>query len=158
MCMPALALVGGIVSAVGSLAVGQANANAANAQAAMYERQAQAERAQAQFNSERQREKGIKMLATQRAGFLGNGVALSGSALDVLLDTTRENELDVSAIKYNAEIKAQNFEMQADSYKAKASAARMAGLFGAISPIIRGAGGADFAGSSFGGTSLEDES
>jgi hypothetical protein len=147
MCVMALGLIGGLVSAVGSMASGAAQANAANAQAAAYDRQAAAERIQANYNADRQRDKSIKLISSQRAAFGASGVDMSsGSPLDVIADTTRETELDVSAIRWNGEIKAQNFEMQAGASRAKASAAQTGGLFGAISPLIKGFGG-DFGGS-----------
>lgn len=155
MCMMAMGLIGGLVSAMGSLASGAAQANAANAQAAAYDRQAAAERQQAAFNADRQQEKSIKLLSTQRASFLAAGVSLQGSPLDVIADTTRETELDVSAIKYNGEIKAQNFEMQAQAFRAKADAAQTGAAFGALSPLIKGFSGGDFGGDFGGSTALE---
>lgn len=154
MCMAALGIVGALVSGIGSIASGAAQANAANAQAAAYERQAAAERQQAAFNADRQQEKSIKLLSSQRASFLGAGVSLQGSPLDVIADTTRETELDVSAIRYNGEIKAQNFEMQAAAMHAKADAASTGGLIGALSPMIKGIGGG-FSGDFGGSTSLD---
>lgn len=155
MCMMALGLIGGLVSAVGSIAAGQAQANSARAQAAVYDRQAAAERLQADYNAKIQRDRSIRLMSQQRAGFLSAGLALQGSPLDVIADTTRETELDVSAIRFNGEIKAQNFETQAAAYRVKADSAEQAGFIGALSPIIRGFGG----GSNFSfatGTSLED--
>lgn len=155
MCMMALGLIGGLVSAIGSVAAGAAQANAANAQAAAYQRQAAAERQQAAFNAERQQQKEIKIISTQRASYLAAGVSLQGSPMDTIADTTREGELDVAAIKYNGEIKAQNFEAQAASFRAKASAAEAGGAIGAISPLIKGFSGG-MGGDFSGGTTLDD--
>lgn len=156
MCMMALGLIGGLVSAVGSMAAGAAQANAANAQASAYQRQAQAERIQAAYNADRQRDKSIKLLSSQRASYLAAGVSVSsGSPLDIIADTTRETEMDVAAIKFNGEIKAQNFEAQAAAMRAKADAAEQGGMIGAIAPVIKGFSGS-FGGGSFGGTSVED--
>jgi len=65
--------------------------------------------------------------------------------------------LDTQAIKYNGEIKAQNFEMQAQLFRSKAQGQEVAGAFGAISPLIKGFGGGGGGGYggdfSFGGSS-----
>lgn len=160
MCMMAIGIIGGVVSAIGAIAGAQAQANAANAQAAAYQRQAALERQQAAFNADQQESKAIRLISKQRAGFLAAGVSIMGTPMDVIEDTTRETDLDVQAIKYNGEIKAQNFEMQAAAFKAKADAAQTAGFFGAISPLIKGfggiaGGGGDF---SFGGSTSVDDS
>jgi len=154
----ALGIIGGVISAMGSIMAGQASANAANAQAAAYQRQAAAERQQAEFNANMQQEKAIKLISTQRAGYLAAGVSLQGSPLDAIADTTRQTDLDVQAIKYNGEIKAQNFEAQALAFKAKADAAQTSGIVGAISPLIKGFGGMGGSDFSFGGgTSVGDD-
>ena len=159
MCMMALGIIGAVVGAVGSIAAGAAQAQAANAQAAAYQRQAALERQQAAFNADQQESKAIRLISHQRAGFLSAGVSIMGTPMDVIEDTTRETDLDVQAIKYNGEIKAQNFEMQAAAFRAKADAAQTAGLFGAVSPLIKGFGGVsggagDF---SFGGSTSVDD-
>lgn len=158
MCMMALGIIGGVVGAIGSLATAGANAQAANAQAAAYQRQAMLERQQAAFNADQQESKAIRLISKQRAGFLAAGVSLMGTPMDVIEDTTRETNLDVQAIRYNGEIKAQNFEMQAAAFRAKADAAQTAGVFGAISPLIKGFSGISGGDFSFGGSTSVDDS
>lgn len=159
MCLPALALVGGIVSGIGAMAGASAQANTANAQAAAYERQAAAERMTAQFNADRQLSKNMGLLSQQRTAYLAAGLSLEGSPTDVIEDTARETQIDVEAIKWNGDIKAQNFEAQRDIFKMKADSAMTAGIFGAISPVIKGfsgtfgVGGGDY----YGGRTVLDE-
>jgi hypothetical protein len=159
MCGPALGLIGGLVSAVGSIASGAAQQSAANAQASAYERQAYNERQAALYNASRQREKAVELIAQQRVGFLDTGISLMGTPMNILEDTTTETEMDVAAIKYNGEIKAQNFEMQADIYRMKGENAMMGGLIGSIAPVIKGFGGTPDTASpfapTFGGSNLE---
>lgn len=155
MCMMALGLIGGIVSAVGSMAAASAQANAANQQAAAYERQAAIERQTGEYEAARQRDKSIRLISQQKVGYLSAGVGLQGTPLDIIADTTRETELDVSAIRYNHEVKAQNFQAQAGVFRAKADAAMVGGAFGAISPLIKGFGGGGGFGGDFGGTSFD---
>jgi uncharacterized membrane protein YgcG len=159
----ALGIIGAVVGAAGSLVSGMMAAQQSQQQAAIYERQAAAERAQAAFNAQQQEDKAIKIISSQRTAMLGAGVSLAGTPSDVLLDTTRMASLDNQAIKYNGEIKAQNFEMQAQLFRSKAAGQQVAGAFGAISPLIKGfgggGGGGGFGGGdfSFGGSSNVDE-
>jgi hypothetical protein len=157
--MMALGIIGGVVGAIGSIVSAQASASATNAQAAAYERQAALERQQAAFNASQQQDKAVSLISKQRTAMLASGVSLSGTPTDVLIDTTNQTDLDVQAIKYNGEIKAQNFEAQAGALRAKASAQQTAGAFGAISPLIKGFGGLSSGGGdfSFGGSSNIDE-
>ena len=154
----ALGIIGAVVGAVGSIVSAQASANASQQQANAYARQAMLEREQANYNADQQQSKAIKLISSQRASMLAAGVSLQGTPTDVLVDTTQQTDLDVQAIRYNGEIKAQNFEMQANALRAKASAQETAGAFGAISPLIKGfgggGGGSDF---SFGGSSSVDD-
>jgi hypothetical protein len=153
MCMMALGLIGGLVSAAGSMAAASAQADAANQQAAAYERQAAIERQTAFYESERQRDKSIQLIAKQRLGYLSAGVGLQGTPLDIIADTTRQTELDVAAIRYNGEVKATNFETQAAIFRTKADNAKQAGAIGALSPIIKGFSGGGGGGG--GGTSFD---
>ena len=156
--MMALGIIGGVIGAIGSIASAQASANATNAQAAAYERQAALERQQAAYNASQQQDKAVALISQQRTAMLASGVSLYGTPTDVLVNTTNQTDLDVQAIKYNGEIKAQNFESQAGALRAKASAQQTAGAFGAISPLIKGFGGASSGGDfSFGGSSSVED-
>lgn len=141
MCVAALGLIGALASAAGSIVGGMAQQQAANAQAAVYTQQAEAERLTSQYNANRQQEKAVRLIAQQRGGLLANGIALDGSALDLIDDTTKQTELDVAAIRWNGELKARNFETQAAAYEAKGDAAMVGGIIGAIAPTIKGFGG-----------------
>lgn len=160
MCVAALGLIGAVISGIGSVVGGVMQAQQAQQQAAIYDRQAAAERAQAAYNAGRQQDKSIALMSRQRASYLAAGVAIdSGTPMDIIEDTARETSLDVQAIKYNGEIKAQNFEMQADLFRTKADSAMVGGIFGGIAPVIKGFGGGESAGFTpvyGGGTSFED--
>jgi hypothetical protein len=54
-----------------------------------------------------------RLRGEQRAQYSKAGVTMSGSALDVLADTTMQGERDALAIRYGAEIKANNYGIQA---------------------------------------------
>lgn len=157
MCVMALGIIGAVVGAAGSVMSGMMAAQASQQQAQAYERQAALERQQAAYNADQQQHKAIKLLSSQRAAFLGAGVSLAGTPTDVIVDTTQQTDLDVQAIKYNGEIKAQNFEMQARALRTKAEGQQIGGFFGALSPLIKGASGFSGGDFSFGGSTNVDE-
>lgn len=138
MCAPAMAVIGGIVSGVGSLVSGMQQAQALEQQAAWQQRQAVIEEQRGKYESERERDRARRLISRQRAGFLSAGVSLEGTPEDIIADTTAETELDVQAIRYGAQIRADNHRAQAAMTSASASQARTGAIFGAISPIIGG--------------------
>lgn len=159
MCFPAM--LGGLVSAIGSVVSAAGAKQQADSQSAIYKQQAATERMTAKYNSERQNDKSIKLINTQRAAFLTAGVSPGyGSAFDVGKDTTREATLDVEAIKWNGELKAQHYDMLAQAEKLKGDNAMAGGLIGALSPLLKGGGGGaggggDGGGGGYGGTNFD---
>jgi hypothetical protein len=152
-------VLGSVVSAVGAMAGAQAQAQASRAQAEAYQRQALLERQQADFNAREQEHKAIKLISQQRSSYLSAGVSLYGTPMDVIDDSTKQSDLDVQAIRYNGEIKAQNFDMQARALNVKAQGQEQAGAIGAIAPLIKGIGGAAGGGGGFdfgGSTAVDD--
>ena len=124
------------------MAGAQASANASRAQAEAYQRQAMLERQQADFNAREQEHKAIKLYIAAEVGLSVGGCLACGTPTDVIDDSTMQSDLDVQAIRYNGEIKAQNFDMQARALNIKAQGQQQAGAFGAIAPLIKGIGGA----------------
>lgn len=149
-------LIGTAVSAAAGMAQANAQASSQQAQAAIYERQAQIERQTAEYEAQRQREKGARLAGKQRAAFLASGVSLAGTPTDIIADSTRENELDVSAIRYNGTIKSQNFSDQAKIYRVAAGNTKSAGALSALAPAISGIGKIGMQGG-FGGSVYDDE-
>lgn len=147
----ALSLVGGIVSAVGSLAQANAQANAAkfNAQVAKQNRDATLEQTTNEIQD--QRSKNRRMLGAMRAAYGANGLEMSGSPLDVVSDTTTEMEYDVAKMKYIGRVKAVGYANQAKLYEAEADAARTSGIIGAASSMLGAFQGMSGGGSAFGG-------
>lgn len=146
----ALGILGGVVSAVGSLASASAQANAAkfNAQVAKQNRVAVLE--QTFTEVEDQRAKNRKMLGAMRAAYGANGLEMNGSPLDVVSDTTTEMEYDVAKTKYIGKMKAVGYANQAKLYEAEAKSAKTAGFIGAASGLLgafqgMGGGGSMFA-------------
>nr|WP_319485666.1 hypothetical protein [uncultured Cohaesibacter sp.] len=132
------AIVGAIIGAAASVMQGAMAAQSANAQAAVYDRQAQMERDKGEYEAGLQDKALTRTLGKNRATALANGLALVGTPADVIADNAVEGALDVQAIRYGAEVNATNYEMQADVSRMQGRQAMAGGVFGAISPIIKG--------------------
>lgn len=135
-----------LVSSAGAYAQGQAQASAYEANAAAAEQQARAQREKASHEAGLVRDKGQSILSTQRARYGASGVAMSGSALDVALESARKNEMDALMVKYNGEVNARMSENQASIYRSQADSAKTAGTIGAVTTLLTG--GAQIAGAS----------
>lgn len=115
-----IALVGALVSGIGTAAsIAQANAQA-DAQAELLEQQAEQMRKKGAYEAARKREEVARVQGEQRAGLTGGrGLALSGSATDVLAASGTEGLMDVGAIIANAnnaaDMKHLEARMQIDS-------------------------------------------
>ena len=136
MCIPAIGLVGGLVSAASSLAGASAQSSQFKAQAKFAERQADLERRRGSVEAARQRQIGESLFGQGIAGFAKAGVGLSGSPTAALSDLRAENELDTDRIRLNARAREDQLRFNAGLSRSRASAARTQGVFGAISPII----------------------
>lgn len=91
----------------------------AQAQAAEYNRNIDLQNAvyarfQGQQAADAQARSAAQTIATGRMGYAASGVTLdSGSAMDVLADSTRMATLDNLNLKFNAELQAKSYEAQA---------------------------------------------
>ena len=134
----ALGIVGGLISAVGSIA--QANAAAASAKynAAVAERNRRAVLAQTSGEIVDQQIKNRRMIGTIRAAYGANGFEMGGSPMDVIADTTLEQELDVAKVRFTGRMKAEGYTEQATLFKMEAKAAKTAGFIGAASGLLSG--------------------
>jgi hypothetical protein len=180
--MPAVVMVGimavgTIISAVGMYAQSRAAAKAQEDQADIAMAQARHSATVANYNADRdeenaaqvrkkgeydvelQKEKLRRLLGTQRLAFASSGVELSsGSPLEVMLQQTRDSELDIEATRYNTELEAKEYERKAwmgrysalntlktgvatqDAGYSQAGATRTAGTIAAAGTILQGAG------------------
>lgn len=151
MCLPvALAAVGGLVGAAGSVIQG-------NAQAKAYEQQARIARENArlaELQGVRELERGAReeqrfrrqqrqFQGTQRAQLAASGTQMSGSALSVLADTASGIEQDAAMLRFNTlqdkyakDVQAVNFRNEASAADANAGNARTAGRIGAFTSLL----------------------
>ena len=158
MCPPVVMLMGAAMSAVTNVAGSQAQAAGARAQedqartqAMLLRRQAEAELTTAGQAQRRKQEQLGGLLGRQRNMIAASGVEMSGSPTDVMLDTTREANLDIAALEYNAQVKAGNLnygaamqDTNAANFRQAARTAERGGVAGAISPFIGLAGNERF--------------
>ena len=136
MCVaPALlAGIGTAVSTVSTIQQGKAQAASYNNQAAVADQNAKIAGRQAEVaaqngaEEERQmRRRGAATIGTQKTAFAASGIdSGAGSAVDVINDTSAQNELDALAIRKNAANQVWNNQAEQTNYVNQASAARSA--------------------------------
>lgn len=125
-----------LVSAAGSAVSGIQGYQSSKAQAKFQERQAQIERDKGAYEASRQRDANKRAIASQRAGYLSSGIALEGSALAVIEDSTLEGSLDEQAIRYGAGIRSDNNRFGASMSRMNATSQLVGGAIGVVSPFI----------------------
>lgn len=136
MCLPALGLIGGIISGIGAMA--QANAAAAthDANKQLQERQNQIQIMSGAYKAQAKEREMKVMLGEQRAGFAANGIALSGTPLNVIEESAEEGALDVAAIRWGARLEGDNSLYQAKIEGMNAKNAKAAGVIGFLTPVL----------------------
>lgn len=88
----------------------------------------------------------LRMLAEQKVGFAKGGViTTTGTPLTVAMESAGRTAYDGVMARHNAEIKATQFESQADVFKFKAKSAKQAGKYAVGAALFSGA--TQFAGS-----------
>ena len=143
MCLPPVAmgligLAGSAVQGIGAAQAAQNEGASLDAQAQGKARDADAQKQISAYEVARTREVVQKALGGQRAGFAANGIALSGSALDVMNDTALEGELDLAAIKWNSDIKVDSLKYEKGYLEQNANVARSSAGMAFLSPVIGG--------------------
>jgi hypothetical protein len=141
MCNPmALAIAGGVVSAVGSIYGGLQQGAAYDEQATFAERQARLGGQVGAYERERLRTHHTRALASMRQQYSSSGVdPTSGSAREVIEDSTREAALDEEAVLFGAKLRADNQRFEARLARSNAQSARVGGFLGAFGDLIGGA-------------------
>lgn len=133
MCLP---LIGGIISAVGTLASASAQAASYRAQSQYAQRQAQMEQQKGAYEAARLNDQTTRRIDQMRSQYLSSGIALSGSALDVIGDSAAEASLDEQVVKYGAQVRSDNYAFESKLANMNARNAMAGGFIGALSPII----------------------
>jgi hypothetical protein len=73
-----------------------------------------------------------------RAGYAASGLALSGSAAEVLRENAIEGELDIATIRWNSGEKVKTLGYQRDVYRYNAKQERAGKALAFVSPVIGG--------------------
>lgn len=137
-----MSVIGGAVSAMGAMQQAEAEAQAHEYNAAVATRNQKIIHQQTKAAKQDQRLQNRRTLSTIRTLYGVSGFSMTGSALDVMADTKREQLLDVKRIGYKGklaeieQIDKRNLELMG------ADSARAAGSISAISAILGGVGGA----------------
>lgn len=133
-----LALIGAGISAIGAFAGAQAQAASYEAQAKFADRQSLIEGQKGAYEAQRTRDANDQALARMRGSYLTSGIALSGSALDVISDSATQASLDEQAIKYGSKIRSDNYAFESRLAKMNAGQARLGGAIGALGTLVGG--------------------
>lgn len=132
-------LAGGVMEGIGGFMQRNQAAASNEINAKGIERDIGAEREATAYTVARTREGLARTQGGARAGFAANGLALSGSAADVLRDSAIEGDLDVAAIKWSSDEKIKSMEFQAKGYRYNAAQERAAAPISFLSGVLGGA-------------------
>ncbi len=132
MCFDPITLLGAGISAAGSIASASAQSASYKAQAAYADRQAQMAAEKGNYDAAIQARSNDRQLASMRGQYLSGGVALSGSALDVLQESATQASLDEQAIRYGAQVQSDNYRFQSGLARSNAKSAMTGGYMGAL--------------------------
>lgn len=148
MCNPAaiLGIGGGVLEGIGAYQTHQTNAKSLELNAKGIDRDIGAERQATAYTIARTREGLARTQGSARAGMGANGLALSGSAAEVLRETAIEGDLDLAAIQWSSEEKIKGMAFQRDTLKWNASQERAAAPISFLTSALSGAAkfGGDF--------------
>lgn len=129
------------VSAATSVAGGFMKAQQYRMQAQGMERQARSEEQTGAYNSQRLADSNTRRLDQMRAQYLSSGIALEGSPDEIIQDSATQASLDEQAIRYDANVRADNQRFQARLAKANAGNAILGGFLDAAGSVASGYAG-----------------
>lgn len=148
MCTPialgVAGIAGGAIQGIGAWQQRNTNATNYTMQANGLTRDIANEKEATAYAIARTREDVQRTLGSARAGYAANGLALSGSAAQVLDETAIEGELDLAAIRWNSDVKVGNMEYQRTIARQNARAERAAGPLAFFGNVFSAAGNASF--------------
>lgn len=134
--MVAATLAGGAMQGISGYQQQRAMAAQSSANAALLKRQALLQRDKTSYEGIRHQQQARRLAAKQVASASASGFQLDGSTLDFIEDTAAEEDLDLQAIRYSGQIRANNLELQSRQQRLNAGRqSRGAGL-ALFSPII----------------------
>lgn len=136
---PILAIAGTVVSAVGTIAAGNAAQASAEFQAKQADARAAEERAAGQRDSMEAEHKTGLVLQRQQALAAGSGFdALSPSFVNLAGDTAARGEYQARMSQYGADVRGQDYNLRASGLRMTGQADQTAGYIGAAGTILQG--------------------
>lgn len=138
----AVSVAGGVAGAIGARQQGKAAQRAAEFNAQVSANNAIARRQEAQFNIDRLRARNKRLRGKQVAAAVKSGVRLSGSVLDVIMDSNLEGELDILAESFRGALGANASFTQSALLRAEGASARSASKTAAAGSLLSGFGSA----------------
>lgn len=134
-----LTALGTVVSAVGAIRQGQAQAASSNYNAAISTQNEQIAESQSVAAGEAQSRDAQRKMGSMVAAYGASGVQGSdGSPADVLADSARSMALDALTLKYNYKLRGLGFHNQAQLDSANANNSRTASYFSAAGTMFSG--------------------
>jgi len=130
-------ILGTLIQAFSQYQQGRATEAASEYNAQVAERQAQAATQKAAFDETARREKGRKLLATQRAASATTGATI-GSFEPLFSQTASDTELDALAIRYGGQIESERSLSQAGLYRYQGKQAKRSGILSAGATLLTG--------------------
>src|SRR5690606_8544899 len=106
------------------------------AQARAQRRQAGMELQRGAYEAGRQEDINDRRLADMRSSYLNSGIALSGSALEVIQDSATEASLDEQAIRYGAKVRSDNLMFESQMSKMNARNSMIGGILGGAGALV----------------------
>ena len=130
---------GNILQGIGAARQRETNAQTLEMNARGLDRDIAAEQESSAYEVARTREELARRLGASRAGFAANGLALSGSAAEVLNETAIEGDLDIAAIRWNSKSKQDSLAYERDTLRYSAGQERKGKTLAFLTPVISGA-------------------
>ncbi len=134
-----LAIASTAMQVAGAISQGQSQAAFARYNAALADQEAQRARDEARYQEKRVREQAGKTLSALGAGYGAAGVAMEGTALDVLGESAENAELDALQVRYAGSAAEARAKAQATQDRMAAKIYQQQGYLRAASSLLGGA-------------------
>lgn len=134
----AISAIGGLVSAFGSVKKGYDQSEIYNYNAKLSDYQVKVIKEQQALNEFNKTKQIESVVGSQRTLYAKSGVlALSGSPIDVMIDSLSNGYLDIAIDKYNSEIAANISRSESETYKRYAEVSKMSGIAEASNILLK---------------------
>lgn len=134
----ALTAVGTGVAVYGQYQQGKAAEAAGKYNARLAERDAAIQQARALENIRRQRERNRRYLSRQRALIAGRGIAMEGTALQILGKSASNLDLEIQDMFYESQLQQQSRIQEANLARYQGSQAKTASLLSSVGTLVSG--------------------